>query len=188
MRNVLRAIGVAIIGIAVSGCWVTSLNPYFEQKIAKFEKGLVGTWQNKKGDTTVVIEKDVEGAYKILFSDGGGTSKFKGYLARIGGSLFMDIAIAEDVKGNGLFRSCIVPTHFLVRLEYTSRRIRYSHIGFDWMKGILASDERAISGALMHADGPILLTSTTEEIQDFLATSAGNTEAFAGGEELERLR
>ena len=113
--------GAVLVGALVSaGCLVASLHPVYDDESILFDEALVGTWQNRESEITVVVGRGEWRSYNVAYTDRFGTTKFTGYLTTVGTARFLNIR-PED----GLERPAfLLATNGILQVEIEAARVR----------------------------------------------------------------
>jgi len=168
--------------IALVGCGLPSVYPFYTEKDVVFEPGLVGVWvdQHDASGHGTRFEKDGEKAYKIRDIEEKNTNFYSAHLFRLGDHLFMDCLMTEPEQE--------IPAHLLLKVEQIQPTFRYTVLNEDWLSKLFEKQPNA----LRHYDNEdtgdkgIILTADTAELQAFLKQYGGTKEAFGDITELKR--
>ena len=175
------ALGAALI---LSGC-APSLHPFFNEKDIVFNGALLGSWISDSGDK-LTFTKSGEDHYELLYIDES-PARFEARLIELGGVTFLDLYPRNPDSANGLFLSNIVRAHTLARLTISKGSLSIALMDDDWLRKL--SDRRELG--LAHerlADGAIVLTAPTSELQALVLRNANDEEAFGAAEIFRRLK
>ena len=185
-----------IIVTLIAGC-VRSLYPLFTDEDVVFNPKLVGTWTEKDGKNVWIFQKSGEKNYELSYfeadygnvlgkTERGDTAKFIAQLGKLGKYYFLDITPGETntkVK-NGFYNFHLVPVHSISRIWIEGDTIRLSLLDNDWLKKMI--DNNAFKISHSRVNDQIILTASTEELQDFVVRYADNNKAFPKPGELHR--
>jgi hypothetical protein len=85
-RLFARAAAVACVACAAAsaGCFVSSLHPVYDDASIVFDESLLGTWENREGELSVVVSAGEWRSYHVAFTDRFGTTELIGRLTRVG--------------------------------------------------------------------------------------------------------
>lgn len=122
MRQVLRASTLVLAALVTTGCLVSSLHPVYEDDSIVFDEALIGEWENRESDITVVVSRSPWRSYEIAYTDRFGTTLFTGHLTALGAAHFMNILPKEGldkppfiVATNGIVQIRIEPDRLHIR-------------------------------------------------------------------------
>src|SRR6185436_12927357 len=104
----------------------------------------------------------------------------------LNGISFLDLYPRNPDNGNGLYLASLVPAHTLARLTIGENSISIALLDDDWLRK--RSDQHQLT--LAHerlADGAIVLTASTRELQSFVRSNVNNKEVFGEPEIFRRL-
>ncbi len=190
---------VALSSLLFSGCLIMSLHPFFTDKDAVFEQSLVGTWVDESGKATLTFKQFGANAYRITYHQkestppmggkkrAGEPGELEGHFGRVGGSLFLDLYPDKgswDRLKNELLAVHLAPTHTISKVWFEGDKLMIAGLSHDWLKDLVTQDSSAIPHEKV--EGAIVLTASTEALQDFLKKYGNDPKAFGGGEEFHR--
>jgi hypothetical protein len=185
MKLIIKQTRVLLLGVllALGGCGLPSVYPFYTEKDVVFEPGLVGLWIDTKSDPggeKVSFEKDGEKAYKISDMQATETNVYSAHLFRLGNQLLMDCALTSPEQE--------IPAHLLLKVEQIRPTFRYTIFSEDWMNKLFEKQPNALRHFINEDSGNkgIVLTADTAELQAFVQQYAASKEAFADGAELRR--
>jgi hypothetical protein len=119
MSTVLRVV-IGLVAVLSSGCLVGSLQPLYDDESILFDEALVGTWENRESEVTVVVGRGEWRSYEVAYTDRFGTTKFTGHLTSIGTARFLNIR-----PENGVERAAfLVAINGLLQIEIEAARVR----------------------------------------------------------------
>ncbi len=184
--------------IAAAGCdgngspFVMSLQPLYTQLDLESDSRLIGSWSNKDGDVTFTFtpgqEVAKENEYTLVVKerdetqDAGG--EFEVRLVRLGAGYFLDIYPQSGKDGNEFYRAHFSRAHSIVRVEITQDSLQMAFLDASWLKAKI--EAKSVDTPHVEADEALLLTGTTEEVQELVYSHAEDDEAFAYPLPLER--
>jgi hypothetical protein len=192
------AIGMvlALVSVAAVGCddtgnpFAMSIQPFYTKVDLEVDPGLTGTWEDKEGDVSFTFEAGEEKEYILVVKERDGeqrtSGEFEAHLMHLGGSWFIDFFPKSDSGGDGFYRAHFFRGHSIARVELGQDSMQIAFLNGSWLSTQI--EEKNIDTPHEKADGSLLLTGTTEELQE-LAYFYGNDEkAFAEPLSLERSR
>ena len=173
MKNnrIIGAVALTGLALALTGCVVTSVYPFYFEKDLAFEQALVGDWKKTdQPDEHWKFERNSGDGYRITSESGGKTTVFLGHAFKLRGRTFLDLtttAWKEDIQPEP------VPSHFLARIVQLKPTVKISAMNYDWLKELLAKDPNAIRHIVLPTgekpdERRIVLTADTAELQEFL--------------------
>ena len=163
--------------LLIGGC-VPSLHPLYTEKDVVFDPALVGVWVGGERDSqTWRFEKSKNKSYAVTYSpQKEEPAKFEGHLVRLNNVLFMDLLPQELDAGNDFYKLHFVRSHTFVRVSFENEALVLAGLSPDWLKKRI--EEGKVSIRHEEAEGGILLTASTEELQEFVRMYANDSEAF----------
>jgi hypothetical protein len=186
--------------LATTGCdgdgpvFVTSLQPVYTQLDLEADSRLNGEWGDREGDVTFSFDQGTgegkQNEYKLVVKEKNGeqelSGEFEARLVRIGSTDFLDIYPQSDEKGSEFYRLHFARAHTFARLEIREDAIRLEFMSASWLKARM--DEKSVDTPCVKVDGALLLTGTTEEVQELVSFHANDDEAFADPLILEKQK
>jgi hypothetical protein len=180
IRMTLLVLGAALI---FTGC-APSLHPFFDEENVVFKEALLGSWISDSGEKCT-FTKSGENHYEFLYVDET-PARFEARLIEFDGLTFLDLYPKGPDNGNGLYLASLVPAHTLARLTIGENAISIALLDDDWLRK--RSDRHQLT--LAHerlADGAIVLTAPTGDLQAFVRSNVNNKEVFGDPEIFRRL-
>ena len=176
---------ILVSALSAIGC-VKSLNAFYEMKDVYFDRSLVGSWASANGkETWAVVSDDGETFYVIEETDEEGRkSRFEARLFKIGDQSFIDLVAVpagDYIKADGFFDQTI-PIHTLMAIKKEGCSARVSYLDPSWLKLFLPKNPSAVKHA--DADGVLVLTDSTENLQAFAKKHLSTPGAFEKAETL----
>ena len=184
-----RVVAALLICLLLAGCdmhvlFVVSLQPLVEEKDAVFEPALVGTWQAEEDNELIRFTPREPGGYLLEVLEYKETEegpqetvkeKYECRAVRLGRYLFLDVVSKADPPD-----PYWVPMHFVVRVDLSGDEVRFEALKADWVKQQF-DEKRAELAHTTVQDTWIVLTASTEELQDFYRLHSWDDEAFDTG-------
>lgn len=191
---------LAVGSLATTGCdgdgpvFVTSLQPVYTQLDLEADSRLNGEWADREGDVTFSFEQGTgegkQNEYKLVVKEKNGeqelSGEFEARLVRLGSTDFLDIYPQSDEKGSEFYRLHFARAHTFARLEIREDAIQLEFMSASWLKARM--DEKSVDTPCVKVDGALLLTGTTEEVQELVSFRANDDEAFADPLILEKQK
>ena len=189
-------VGLMLGAMLCSGCLLRSLNPLYTDKDLVFKKSLVGIWEEAENQNTWSFEPADEKAYKLVqhqqkFGDPretepGESAAFSAHLLGLSEHLFLDIHPGEPGIRTDLYRMHLIPGHTFIRVQLDGDQLRLSMLDYDWLEDEIESGRVRIKH--VKVDGEIVLSASTQDLQDLVQTYAEDKRAFPKPTLLRRKR
>ena len=195
MKTVLPLMLTMLFG----GCLVMSLHPFFTDTDSVFEKLLIGTWTDKADKATLTFKQFGANAYRVTYlqrevssspggkKQSGEPGEFEGHVGRINGVLFLDLYPDKDAWNrlkNDALAVHLAPTHTISKVWVDGDKLMVASLDHDWLKDLVTKDRTAV--AYETVEGAIVLTASTESLQEFLKRNASEPKAFPNVDEFHR--
>ncbi|HEU5070746.1 MAG TPA: hypothetical protein VFV96_10100 [Verrucomicrobiae bacterium] len=186
MKPNLKTIAYGLLAtslVALVGCVVTSVYPYYTAKDVVSDPALIGTWA-EAGETNAA-EKNWQFAagpdqsYLLTVRDTAEKTGFTAHLFALPGRRYLD---ALPTKREDDF----IPPHYLLavsRLDGTA--LELSLLSYGWLQELVKTNPAAIRHVWVDRDaqqpdsGKLVLTADTAELQRFILQYRDDTNAFA---------
>lgn len=153
------------------GCPARSLFPLFAEKDLMILPNGVGTWVSAKGDT-VTVQTANDKNYKLTVSNTEGeTGQLVGQVGKLGNSWFLDSYPAQKEIDHHLIK-----THIISKIRLEGDSLRVASLEGDWLKKL--SDTGKLQIPHVVRDNEVILTASTEELQQFVLRAADDPGAF----------
>jgi hypothetical protein len=187
---------LALAGVAAAGCddggnpFVVSLQPFYTKVDLEADPGLSGTWRDKEGDVSFAFEAGAEKDYALVVKETDGeretSSEFEAHLMHLGGWWFIDLFPKNKSGEEEFYRVHFFRGHSIARVELGQDSMQMAFLSASWLRARI--DEKSIDTPHERADETLLLTGTTEEVQELAYLYANDEKAFAHPLSLERTR
>ena len=177
MRRAKTLVVVAFLTL-LAGCEPTvSLHSLLTEKDLVFDPALVGTWVGEEDKFTITFQKSGENAYELFFMGEGVTGKhFEARLGQLGRFRFLSIYPKELDTKDEFYKKHLIGAHTFYRIRIDGDVLQINYLDDDWVKKMIA--EKRVSIAHESFDSDIVLTASTDELQNFVLMHAEDPEAF----------
>ena len=177
---------VAALGsLTIGGCdagsgFALSLQPFYTPADLEVDHALSGAWTTNEGDITFSFEQGEGKEYRVVVkeTDGGRetTSEFEAHLVRLGSCMFIDFLPGGGAGGSEFYQMHLFRAHSIARIELSWDTLQMAFFDGTWLRKKI--DEKSVDVAHEQTDGTLLLTDTTEEVQDLVFLHSNDSEAF----------
>jgi hypothetical protein len=184
MRKILKTFVVLAAALVLTSC-APSLHPFFTDANIVFNDDLLGEWINDSGEKCK-FTKSGANQYEFLFVDKE-PAPFIARLIKLGGVMYLDLYPKDSDRSVGSYLANIVPAHTLARVTIAGDSISIAMMDGDWLKQL--SDRNQLD--LAHeriADGDIVLTAPTSELQAFVVKHSDDKKLFGDADVFHRLK
>ncbi len=182
-----RALGVLLVlgSLMMGGCdggagFALSLQPFYTSADLETDQALAGTWTTKEGDVAFSFEEMEKKEYRLVVKESEGeretTSLFEAHLVRLGSSLFLDFLPNGASEGSEFYQMHLFRAHSIARIELSQDTLQMAFLDGSWLKRKI--DEKSVDVSHEKTEGTLLLTGTTEEVQDLVFLHSNDNEAF----------
>jgi hypothetical protein len=160
---------------------VGSLHPVYEQDSIVFDEALVGTWENRESEVSVIIGRGEWRSYEIAYTDRFGTTRFTGHLTTLGPARAMNIR-PED----GLERPAfLVATNGIVQVSVDDGRLRVREPEYGAVLKRLNTGKLGIDAATDIKQN-VLLTAPSAKVRAWLIAALKDDTLWADWKTLTR--
>ncbi len=196
MKNFLLLSLISLM-VFIAGC-VRSLYPLFTEKDYMFDQRIVGSWPDKSGNAWI-FSKGEDKSYVLkyyqhefgrgIFKEGvpGDTGVFEAHLGRLGNNLFLDVYPQRDpslgspdrpysLLKNDFYNWHFVPMHSIMKVWFVNDSLQLSLLDNNWVRKMI--DNKSIKISHERLDDQIILTASTEELQQLVLKYADDNKAF----------
>jgi hypothetical protein len=180
----LWAFGAAT--LALSGCddisnpLVVSLQPFYTDADVETDARLIGSWTNAEGEVTFTFEPGQESGYKLTVREKDGereaTSEFEAHLTHFGSFRFVDFYPGSIGTKSEFYGLHLLRGHSLARIEHGQDSLELKFFNANWLEEKF--EEKSADMPHLSTSGTLLLTGTTEELQELVYPYSTDEEAF----------
>ena len=167
---------LGIVAIMATGC-ITSVHPLFTDNELIYQPELLGTW--KEGNETLTFSGIDSTHYSIQMVEGSDTTNLIGRLGKLGNQYFLDVTIdPDDAKVNDLLGIYIFPVHVFFKVSFENDQLNMNAFAFssDWLEKLIKERRIRINHEVENKE--ILLTASTDELQEFVLKYIDEPKAF----------
>lgn len=175
-------------GVLLAGC-VPSLYPFYKQGQEIFDKELVGEWNSKGGAVPgrwVFSHRADEASYWLEYTADDKTDVFRVRLFQIGKRRYLDLSLSgtnDDLELGDFAKTHLLFVHTLGQFSIDGDNATISFLDPQWIDKLLRKEPTALRHERC---GRLLLTATTEELQNFVELHADDATAWQQKVPLER--
>ncbi len=195
----IKKLAFYILAGILGGCIpVMSLHPLFTEKDIAFDEKLLGTWVDDSNETIwqFTDANKPEKAYNLIFTDEEGhKGSFIVHLVKLENRLFLDVFPNEmpwDEKDpnktpwpyNTFF---LTPAHTFIKINAIEPQLKLQLTDDDELKKLLKNDPNVVEHTLIE-DDRLLLTTSTEKLQEFVLKYADDSRVFIKESTLTRKK
>jgi hypothetical protein len=192
VRKLITLALVSLLCLSLSGCFLTSMQPFYEPGKTLYDPALLGTWHMKncsenedvKEKYCVLViepgrtERDgkPEKGYRLTFRDERNLgSEYEGSLFEAGGARFLDTSMKEGPKVDIAFAIHVVTGHVAWKTEVAGQTLSLTPL-----KRSLAREAASLQppAATFDYDGDTILSGKTPEVRALLEKFAMNPESY----------
>lgn len=171
--NVKKA-GITVFAVLVmlGGC-VPSLHKLYTEDDVIFKQELVGSWTSESIDDSWEFRSDNKESYELNYIDEKGKKgKFEVHLVKLEDKIFMDLYPSEpNIVSNDLYKLHLLGVHTFMLIKQIEPVPELSPMDYEGMTEFLEDNPEAIKHEII--EGRVILTASTEELQDFVVKYAG---------------
>ena len=181
------AFALAAASVLLSGCdapdsvFVLSLQPSYTSADLQTDQGLEGSWTVTDGDVTFCFEPGEHKEYKVTVkeTDGGrvATAEFEVHLIRVGAFWFLDFLPNTEPGSSEFYQMHLFRAHSIARIDLARDTLQMAFFNATWLQKEI--DAKSVDASYKKTDGTLLLTGTTEEVQDLLFLHGNDDTAFS---------
>ena len=193
-----RAFGMALVLACFipAGCddsvnpFAVSLQPFYTKTDLETDRRLPGTWIDKDEDVTFTFEQGQENEYMVTVKEREGgqelSSEFEARLVRLGATWYLDFFPKSIREGDEFYRIHFLRAHSLARIEIREDSVQMAFLNSSWLTKKIEGN--TVDTPHEKADGSLVLTGTTEEVQKLAFFFGNDDEAFPDPLSLVRQR
>ncbi|HEY3294793.1 MAG TPA: hypothetical protein VGL38_05110 [bacterium] len=173
--------------LLLTGCYVASIHPLAALNQRIFDKELVGGWANGhdtlriSGENIDNLEFDVTEGPSVL-SDSARSGSLSLLLTNIDDQTFMDVrpADVQESKSPILEQMLLVPMHAIIRYTIHQDTLSIQYLNYTELRRLSEAGKlRGLDVENVADDGPIVITSSTSKLRDFLSDHKKDDQLYA---------
>ena len=172
-----------LLAVVLGGC-LPSLHQLYTDETLIFEEKLIGKWLD--GNTIWEFKKEGEKAYDMRVFDGK-EGLFKAHLVKLGDMLFLDV-FPDDATLKGmqdLYKIHLIPAHTFMKVDEFDPNLVLRMMDPEDVSKLLENDPDLLKHE--RVDDGIVLTASTEQLQEFMLRYANDEGIFGDASEMTRL-
>jgi hypothetical protein len=167
--------------LVLTGC-ITTLNPIYTEKDLIFKEELIGVWNSNdsNGSEMWVFEKTGNSeskSYILTHQRNNIAATFFAHLVKIGDQLFLDLYPSENASKSDFANAHIQKMHSFSKVTLNGNNLDLEMLNPKWFD-IQVSEKKLSLNHYRTADGQVIITDSTQELQSFLLQCANTAEAF----------
>lgn len=176
--RILRSLPIFAVLLLMTAC-VPSLYPLYTERDLVFEPSLVGTWvvEDDGHQTIWTLSKSGEGYEMVDVEEEEDPARFVVRMVKLGGHTFLDLYPAQQELNNGLYKLHMIRAHTFMKVTLAGDSLGVTMLDQDWLMKALKAKEPELAHQKL-ADGDLLMTATTAELQEFILKSCADPAAF----------
>jgi hypothetical protein len=185
MMRTHNIILIGILALAISGCFVKSLHPFYKESDVIFKNDLLGTWLDEDSATwhinPFVFSKgfmkgdSIDNSYLMeMYDDTSNISTFNVHLFKMGDKHYLDFEPIRGGRYDEMIDFHMIPAHSIARIEFISEEeVLIAWFNEDWIKDLFEENRIKIAHEVIQTveenfTKEYVLTASTDELQKFL--------------------
>ena len=163
---------------------IPSIHPLFSFEEWVFEPEVLGTWVSFEADgdsAVLVFEQRDSRRYNltVILSNEETPLNLEARLGQLSGQWFMDWLLDKDRYpfGEVLDGYWAIPTHTFWRTKLHGDSLTIAGLDYEWVKDMIDEGKADLPYFTLGGNS-VVLTASTEQLQEFVSEHAGNEEAF----------
>jgi hypothetical protein len=180
-------VALALVILVLTGCddvgnpFATSVQPFYTETDLETDPLLAGCWSEKGEGVSFTFEEEKQKGYHVLVREIGDgeelSGKFEARLLRLGADWFLDFFPENSSEGDDFYRMHFLRAHSIARLEIREDSLQMAFLSSSWLKKKI--EEKSVDTPHEQAAESLLLTGTTQELQDLVFFHGNDEEAFS---------
>jgi len=176
--------------MALTGCLVTSVYPFYTAKDVVFDQALVGSWTNAaEADAEHwQFATDKTNTYQLTYITKDHTNVMQATLFKLQKTSFLDLFTPEISDENA---PPPIPSHFLFRISQITPTLKMAAMDYEWLSKLVTQDPKAIRHHVIQVGDDadknrLMLTADTAELQKFIIKHLDTKDAWGEPAELKK--
>jgi len=174
-----------LLAVMLGGCVLPSLHPLYTDEELIFEEKLIGKWSD--GNDIWEFREGEGENYQMRVLDGEWKEgQFVAHLVKLGDMFFLDIFPDGVTLGEpqAFYGFHILPVHTFMKVEQIEPKLQLRAMDYDKVSEMLEEDPNLLKHEVV--EDRIVLTASTEQLQEFIVEYANEEGVFAEAIELTR--
>ncbi|MBI2682107.1 MAG: hypothetical protein HYX26_02625 [Acidobacteriales bacterium] len=171
-RKAYALLGVLALILPIQGCFVTSLQPLYDDATIVYDKALPGTWKaNTEGEGTqkenayMLITSRSDNRYQIAYVTDDGAALYEAVMVEMAKVRYLDVTVAK--RSGKEDEVHLVATHSVWKIAVSDEVMELTPMSSSAVKKVLEEKPVGIAGYLPDQD-LVVLTSPTKDLQAFV--------------------
>lgn len=163
----LPVLGIAVLTVLMSGCFVGSLQPLYNVTDPVFDKNLLGVWVSPDERNTMIVSR-IQGSqqdkqYHLVYITEGSGSVYQATLVDIAKTRYLDVYSRDPSRRPAIH---YLPTHSLWKVSLEGDSFKVTGMNEGWLKEQI--DKKIPLFPAMKVEDDVVLTGNTNELQEFV--------------------
>jgi hypothetical protein len=165
MKCARRVGSLIVVAMLSSACLVSSLQPIYDDESIVFDEALVGTWENKESEVTVVVNRGEWRSYHLAFTDRFGTTRWTAQLVTVGSARLLNVRPEDGVERPAF----LVATNGFMQIEIEGARVRVREPEYAVVLERVKSGKLGLDAAIDLKQN-VLITSPSSKLRAWLTS------------------
>ena len=181
-------ISIILLALAMQGCIVISVHPFYREGDIVYRKELEGNWTDQENNAWRIHKNPYKtNSYELHMKKDGREVQLLGHLFTIKDDLYLDmVPVSDNTPEVTVFDLHMIPMHSVARVTHIdNKEVTIKWFNEEWLRKMFTENRIKISHEmLMDPDpkfkgyGMYLLTASTEELQGFIKKYGRNEDAY----------
>lgn len=167
-----------LLAVMLGGCVLSSLHPLYTDEELIFEEKLIGKWSD--GNNIWEFRAGEPNTYQMrVIDEESKEGRFVAHLVKLKDMLFLDIFPDGVTLGEpqAFYGFHLLPTHTFMKVDRIEPKLQLRAMDSDKVSEMLNEDPNLLKHEVV--EGHIVLTASTEQLQEFIVEYAGEGGVFA---------
>lgn len=196
MKKIYLLSCLLVLAVFFGGCGLTTFHPIFKTDGLLYDTRLYGSWTNEEGKNMIfqpasslddkAIPEKLRPFKNKFYVQQTSDSKNLAFLTKIGNHIYLDVYPAEqDYKNMAerFYSNHLVKMHQVYRIDFVNANsIKIRSIEQDYLEKLIKTKEVRMPYTVVKEtssdDEKIVITSSTEDLQRFIAKYGDDDEAY----------
>lgn len=165
---------------------IPSLHPLYTADTLVFEETFLGNWSDGP-DRQWNFERGDNINYEVTYIDKGEAVRYEVHLVKLGTNYFLDFYFDDEKSLPNSDIAPLIPSHSFAKVVWKQDEMSIAFFDYEWLEKLFKQRKIRLKHEVID-DETIVLTASSEELQQFVQKYADEEDAYISPTELLRAQ